>query len=124
MHSLTSSPLTRLGINRRDKRKRVQSIQITDDPDRSLKHSPPSALDYAVILDSLHNRGYKEVILTTRMTWDQHPGLETQGLSSRLALFARSAIPLPVTRAATAQALPTPCSAPSFPCRAYRGTTG
>lgn len=85
-----------------------QLIQVTDDPDRIFEHSPPSALDYAVMLESLHNRGFKDVILTTRMTWDQHPGLEAAGLSSRLALFEHSVIPLPVTRAATAQPLPAP----------------
>lgn len=90
------------------KERGFQLIQVTDDPDRIFEHSPPSALDYAVMLESLHNRGFKDVILTTRMSWDQHPGLEAAGLSSRLALFEHSVIPLPVTRAATAQPLPAP----------------
>ena len=70
----------------------VQSIQITDDPDKIFESSPPSALDYAIILTSLHKRGYKEVILTTSLNWDQQLGLETQGLGRQLAMFSRSAI--------------------------------
>ena len=84
----------------------VQSIQITDDPDKIFESSPPSALDYAIILTSLHKRGYKEVILTTSLNWDQQLGLETQGLGRQLAMFSRSAIALPVTRVATPQSLP------------------
>lgn len=98
-----------------------QSIQITDDPDRIFEHSPPSALDYAVILESLHKRGYDDVVLTTRMTWDEQPGLEAAGLSSRLALFERSAIPLPVTRAATAQSPPAPLQRALIP---FSGVSG
>ena len=84
----------------------VQSIEITDDPDKIFEASPPSALDYAIILTSLHKRGYKEVILTTGLNWDQQLGLETQGLGRQLAMFSRSAIALPVTRVATPQSLP------------------
>ena len=84
----------------------VQSIQITDDPDKIFESSPPSALDYAIILTSLHKRGYKEVILTTSLNWDQQLGLETQGLGRQLAMFSRSAIALPVTRVASPQSLP------------------
>lgn len=98
-----------------------QNIHITDDPDRIFEHSPPSALDYAVILESLRNRGYDDVILTTRMTWDKHPGLEAEGLGSRLALFARSAIPLPVTRAATDQTPPAPLQRALIPLSQVSG---
>lgn len=81
-------------------------VAVTDDPDHIFEHTPPSPLDYAVILESLHNREYNSVVLTTRMTWDEQPGLEAKGLSSRLALFNKAVIALPVTRGATAQALP------------------
>lgn len=83
-----------------------QIIQITDDPDHIFEHTPPSPLDYAVLMESLRNRGFNRVILATRMTWDDEPGLEAEGLSGRLALFQSSVIAIPVTRGATAQPLP------------------
>jgi hypothetical protein len=98
-----------------------QSVRITDDPGRIFEHSPPSALDYAVILESLHNRGYDDVVLTTRMSWDEHPGLEAGGLGDRLARFARSAIPLPVTRAATDQVAPEPLQRAMIPLSRVSG---
>lgn len=79
----------------------LQTIQITDDPDRVFEHCPPSALDYAVILQCLYDRGFRQVVISTRMSWDGQPGLEAEGLGSRLALFDRAVIPVSVTRAAT-----------------------
>ena len=84
----------------------VQTVQITDDPEQIFEQCPPSALDYAIILTAMHNRGYRDVILTTSMNWDQQIGLETQGLGRQLGMFEYSAIALPVTRVATPQQLP------------------
>ncbi len=89
-----------------DKARDFQLVAVTDDPDHIFEHTPPSPLDYAVILESLHNRGFRSVVLTTRMTWDEQPGLEAKGLSSRLALFNKAVIALPVTRGATAHPIP------------------
>lgn len=89
-----------------DRSRNFQMILVTDDPDRIFEHTPPTPLDYAIVLQSLRNMGYKRVILSTRMTWDEQPGLEASSLSDRLALFENSAIGLPVTRGATAQPLP------------------
>lgn len=84
----------------------VQTVQITDDPEQIFEQCPPSALDYAIILTAMHNRGYRDVILTTSMNWDQQIGLETMGLGRQLGMFEYSAIALPVTRVATPQQLP------------------
>ena len=46
-----------------------QTITITDDPDQIFESCPPTPLDYAVILQKLHQRGYRRVVVTTRMTW-------------------------------------------------------
>jgi hypothetical protein len=89
-----------------DRGRDFQIIHITDDPDHIFEHTPPSPLDYAVLIESLRNRGYNQVVLATRMTWDDEPGLEAKGLSGRLALFQSSVIAIPVTRGATAQPLP------------------
>ena len=89
-----------------DRGRDFQIIHITDDPDHIFEHTPPSPLDYAVLMESLRNRGYNHVVLASRMTWDDEPGLEANGLSGRLALFQSSVIAIPVTRGATAQPLP------------------
>lgn len=98
-----------------------QQIAITDDPDRIFESSPPTPLDYAVILQKLHHHGYRHLIVTTRMTWDKtapfsEPNpeaqefddttLATQALSFKLAPFDSSVIGLPVTRGASAHPLP------------------
>jgi hypothetical protein len=87
-------------------RNHLQSIHITDDPEKIFEQSPPSALDYAVILTSLYKHGFKDVILTNHLNWDQQQGLETLGLARQLRLFSHSAIAMPVTRVATAQSIP------------------
>lgn len=84
----------------------LRSIHITDDPEKIFEKSPPSALDYAVILTSLHKHGFKDVILTNHLNWNQTQGLETLGLGRQLGLFAHSAVAMPVTRVATAQSMP------------------
>lgn len=84
----------------------LQSIHITDDPEKIFEQSPPSALDYAVILTSLSKHGYKDVILTNHLNWNQKQGLETVGLGRQLALFEHSAVSMPVTRVATPQSIP------------------
>ncbi|MGB1937681.1 MAG: hypothetical protein ACPIG6_09820 [Akkermansiaceae bacterium] len=83
-----------------------QTIQITDDPDKIFEQSPPSALDYAIILTSLHKRGFRDVIMATNLNWDQQVGIETQGLGRQLGLFDYSAISMPVTRVATPRPVP------------------
>ncbi|MFK7911625.1 MAG: hypothetical protein AB8F34_13640 [Akkermansiaceae bacterium] len=75
-----------------------QLIAITDDSERIFETIPPSALDYAVILESLHNRGYRHVNITTRLNWENDPGLLAAGLDLRLALFDSAVVPLAVTR--------------------------
>lgn len=84
----------------------LQTIQITDDPDKIFEQSPPSPLDYAIILTSLHKRGFRDVILATNLNWDQQVGIENQGLGRQLGLFDYSAISMPVTRVATPQPVP------------------
>ncbi|MCP5537785.1 MAG: hypothetical protein H7A51_16315 [Akkermansiaceae bacterium] len=98
--------LVRTLLPQPDKGRDIQIIQVTDDPGQIFEQCPPSPLDYAIILESLKNRGYRHVVLATRMTWDQEPGLEAEGLGSRLARFDRSVIAIPVTRGATAQPIP------------------
>lgn len=92
--ALTSRPL----VNAPERGRSFQHITITNDPERIFETRPPSALDYAVILESLHNRGYQHIILTTRLSWENDPGLSSEGLDSRLSLFDSAIVSLAVTR--------------------------
>lgn len=98
-----------------------QPIHITDDPDRIFEQSPPSPLDYAVILESLHRRGHRNLILATRMTWDNDPGLEASALDLKLSLFDHSVIALPVTHGATHQTMPAPMRRALIPYSNIKG---
>ena len=83
-----------------------QYVIITDDPKRVFENSPPSALDYAVILESLHNRGYQHVNITTRLNWQEEPGLLAAGLDLKLALFKSAVVPIAVTRGPQESTMP------------------
>ncbi|NWK56220.1 hypothetical protein HW115_11410 [Verrucomicrobiaceae bacterium N1E253] len=112
-----------LGIHP-EQSKPIQRLLITDDPERIFESSPPSPLDYAVMLEHLHDRGYRHVLLATHMSWDREQdyedakddGLEgfdenllsIHALNTKLALFEQSAIGFPVTRGAQDQTIPEP----------------
>jgi hypothetical protein len=106
-----------------EKSQHFQEITITDDLNRIFEATPPTPLDYAVILQKLYDQGYRSVVLTTRMTWDKEPTanpnslttdsldiqgsrLSEQALSFKLAQFDRAVIAVPVTRGPTQQTLP------------------
>lgn len=91
---------------RTDRARKFHTLEITDDPGQIYEATPPSPLDYAVMLHRLRSRGVENIVLTTRMSWDGQPGLSAAALSDQLAAFGRATISLPLTRGATAQELP------------------
>ena len=73
---------------------RVQEIQITNDPERIFESSPPSPLDYAVILQQLHDTGYKNLVIGVPLAWDELANnaeedfdLSLAALNNKLSLF-------------------------------------
>ena len=114
VHTLDSHP---------EKSRTFQKITITDDPDHIFEATPPTPLDYAIILQKLHQKGHSNIVITTRMTWDQKTqpagslndepsqllndiNLSTSALQLKLAQFDHSVIGLPVTRGAINHAIP------------------
>ncbi len=81
-------------------------IAITDDPHRIFETSPPSPLDYAVILDALHEQGEKSVIFATQLSWDEHSQMALNALDSRLTPFEHAYIALPVARGSMKRPIP------------------
>jgi len=107
----------------------LQDITITDDPNRIFETSPPSPLDYAIILQKLYEQGHRSVILTTRMTWDQEQDtdsdniqLSIQALSYKLAQFDRAVIGLPSPVVRLPRTFPPPSSAPLSPLTKFTAT--
>jgi len=115
-----------LGIHP-DNSREFQGVVITDDPDHIFEATPPTPLDYAIILQQLYDKGYRSVVITTRMTWDKKSksdaltqintalsshdefdeiDLSAKALSYKLSQFDQSVIGLPVTRGASSQPLP------------------
>ncbi|MBK1829844.1 hypothetical protein JIN77_03850 [Verrucomicrobiaceae bacterium R5-34] len=97
---------SRLLSKQPDRGRAFQLIEITDDPDRVYESTPPSPLDYAVMLHALNDRGVENLVFTTRLSWDGDLGLSADALNHQLAPFSHASFGLPLTRGATAQELP------------------
>lgn len=91
----------------------IRLITVTDDEEHIFESSPPSPLDYAVMMDHILKRGSKSISLTTQMAWDDEPGMQAQTLSNQLEKFPRAVFAVPVKRGATA-ATPPPSLARSL----------
>lgn len=116
----TISFLTTTPINKKPEAT-YQRIAITDDPDQIFEKSPPSPLDYAVILEKLHEQKQQKVILATQASWDNYTDMELQALDGRLGRFQQVIISLPVTRGATKAPLPPSLQRSVIPTQNIRG---
>lgn len=96
-HLLTQQP---------DKSRKFKLITITDDPDQIYERTPPSPLDYAVILHRLHHQGAENIVINTQLTWDGDLGITATALSNKLAEFTNANISLNLTRGAATHELP------------------
>ena len=97
IRSLTTQP---------DRGLNFKLIAVSNDPDQVFENSPPSPLDYAVLLHHLQEAGAKNIVLTTRMSWDGDLGITSAALSDKLSTFHRANIGLPLTRGSHKQELP------------------
>ena len=84
----------------------LQKIAITDDPERIFESTPPSPLDYAVILDRLLEHGHRDVIFNTPLVWDDYSEIELQALNRKLTSLDSVTLSLPLTRGVINQAAP------------------
>ncbi len=95
-------------ITQPENAQKFKIIAITDDPDQVYESTPPSPLDYAVILHTLRERGAENIVLTTQMSWDGDLGITATALSGKLSDYKYAAIPLSLTRGVTAEKVPSP----------------
>jgi hypothetical protein len=86
----------------------IPVIAIDDDREGVFQSSPPSAVDYAVILRNLKRLGVRHVALSALMAWDAADPIALTAVDSRLAEFDSAVTAAPLTRSAVADPLPLP----------------
>lgn len=106
-----------------DRSQKFKMIAITDDPGQVYESTPPTPLDYAVILHTLHEKGVENIVLSTQMSWDGDLGLTATALSDKLAEFQHASIPIPLTRGSTAQDFPKILRKSTIPFSNVRGNS-
>jgi len=96
-------------------------ISIGDDPDGVFQSSPPSAVDYAVILRNLKRLGVRRVAIPAVMAWDESDPIALTAVDARLAEFESAVTAAPLTRGAIEEALPMPFLLASIPVEKVKG---
>ena len=96
-------------------------ISIGDDPDGVFQSSPPSAVDYAVILRNLKRLGVRRVAIPAVMAWDESDPIALTAVDTRLADFDSAVTAAPLTRGAVAEELPLPFLLASIPVSRVKG---
>lgn len=99
-------------------------ISIGDDPDGVFQNSPPSAVDYAVILRNLNRLGVRRVAIPAVMAWDESDPIALTAVDARLADFESSVTAAPLTRGASSENLPLPFFLASIPLDRVKGDVG
>jgi hypothetical protein len=86
----------------------LPDIVVTDDPDRVFQTSPPSPVDFAIILKNLRRLGRESVAVGMPLAWPQPDVISLMALDQQLdalpsvvtaAPLSRGAIPSPLPRA-------------------------
>jgi len=104
-----------------DRRAAPTVISIGDDVDGVFQSSPPSAVDYAVILRNLKRLGVRRVAIPAVMAWDESDPIALTAVDTRLADFDSAVTAAPLTRGAVAEALPMPFLLASIPVSRVKG---
>lgn len=96
-------------------------ISIGDDPDGVFQTSPPSAVDYAVILRNLKRLGVRRVAIPAVMAWDESDPIALTAVDARLSEFDSAVTAAPLTRGARQDDLPLPFLLASIPVGNVKG---
>lgn len=76
------------------------------DPDRLFQENPPSAPDWLVILNRAKKIGYKQVSVSSLLSWENADPLELSALEHAFSQFSKSVLAIDLRREATDAALP------------------
>lgn len=99
-------------------------ISIGDDPDGVYQSSPPSAVDYAVMLRNLRKLGAKSVGLGATLVWPDPDPIARTALDTQLGEFEAVAVTAPLTRGSSAEPMPAAFIRASLPLSSVKGDTG
>ncbi|MFD0893537.1 hypothetical protein KBB96_19080 [Luteolibacter ambystomatis] len=97
------------------------ALSIGDDKDGVFQASPPSPVDYAVILRNLDRLGVKHVAIGAVMAWDSSDPYAREAFSSRLKAFESVTAVSPLSRAPTEDPMPAEFARSSIPVDRVRG---
>lgn len=84
----------------------LPEIAITDDPDRVFQTSPPSPVDFAVILINLRRLGRDSVAIGMPLAWQQTDIISLMALDQQLDTLASVVTAAPLSRGAVPSPLP------------------
>jgi len=82
------------------------SITITDDPEQIFQSSPPSPIDYAVILKNISRLGSKSVSISTPLAWQEADMISLLALDRQLDAYPSPITSAPLTRSPVPSPIP------------------
>jgi hypothetical protein len=101
----------------------LTNISITDDPDRVFQSSPPSPVDYAVILKNLRRLGRDSVAIGIPLSWAKTDVISLIALDQQLDAFPTAVTSAPLSRSPTPTPLPAAFRRASIPISQVKGST-
>lgn len=84
----------------------LPDIVITDDPDRVFQASPPTPVDFAIILKNLRRLGRDSIAIGTPLAWSETDGISLMALDQQLDALRSLVMAAPLSRGPVASPLP------------------
>jgi hypothetical protein len=101
----------------------LPDIAITDDPDRIFQNSPPSPVDFAIILKNLRRLGRGTVAIGMPLAWPEPDVISLTALDQQLDELSSVVTAAPLSRGAVPSPLPPAFRRASLPVSEIRGNT-
>lgn len=98
-------------------------IVIGDDPEKVFQTSPPSPIDYAVILGNLRRMGRDSVAIAMPLSWPEPDVLSLTALDQQLDSFPSAITSAPLTRNAVPSPIPPAFRRASVPLFSIEGNS-
>jgi hypothetical protein len=98
LHTLKQQPTTPTEL--------LPDIVITDDTDRVFQASPPSPVDFAIILKNLRRLGRDSIAIGTPLAWSETDVISMMALDQQLDALSSLVTSAPLSRGPIASPLP------------------
>jgi hypothetical protein len=96
-------------------------VWVGDDPEGVFQTSPPSPVDYAVMLSNMKRLGVRHAACALVLAWDEPDVIGLMALEKALGGFESVVMASPVTRGAVAEPLPQAYRRASLPAAVVKG---